>query len=425
MHAAATEAADLARGIHPGERAAVGPHDPPREVRLQPAERLAGEDVEANGDERARLGVEQAVRRRDADQPVTAVAPGAAHRGDLGVLAEVVVDLVVACRDRAPQRVGVDESLARELVHPCGEPLERVGDDEVLAVPLERLDGGRGALARPAEHLPHVLVGEVGVLLRAGEGELLLDDALVEHEPRVVVAAAHDVPQGAEGVEPREEGRREAPALRVEPQRRRARQHPDAVVVPHGVPVAQPLRVVPHPVGVDDPAPGGLRDAEHPAVDVGGHARDHPGGRRPEPLRPGPAHEVVVPADAAARDDDGLGGDLEVAGLLTARRPAPRGRVGGSSRPRTPVTTPPVSTRASTRWRKARVTRPAPTASRTRRSNGSTSPGPVPHVRWKRGTELPCPSARPSPRSAQPTTGKSRWPCSCSQARSSPAAKWR
>ena len=33
---------------------------------------------------------------------------------------------------------------------------------------------------------------------------------------------------------------------------------------------------------------------------------------------------------------------------------------------------------------------------------------------WKRGTELPCPSARPSPRSAQPTTGKSRWPCSCS-----------
>ena len=32
--------------------------------------------------------------------------------------------------------------------------------------------------------------------------------------------------------------------------------------------------------------------------------------------------------------------------------------------------------------------------SRTRRSNGSTTPGPVPQVMWKRGTELPWPSAR-------------------------------
>jgi hypothetical protein len=62
---------------------------------------------------------------------------------------------------------------------------------------------------------------------------------------------------------------------------------------------------------------------------------------------------------------------------------------------------------------------------RTRRSNGSTTPGPVPQVMWNRGTELPCPSARPSPRSAQPTTGKTRWPISRSQARFSPAAKSR
>ena len=42
---------------------------------------------------------------------------------------------------------------------------------------------------------------------------------------------------------------------------------------------------------------------------------------------------------------------------------------------------------------------------------------------WKRGTELPWPSARPSPRSAQPTIGKVRWPISRSQERFSPAAK--
>src|SRR5690606_6075095 len=52
-------------------------------------------------------------------------------------------------------------------------------------------------------------------------------------------------------------------------------------------------------------------------------------------------------------------------------------------------------------------------------------PGPVPQVMWKRGTELPCPSARPSPRSAQPTTGKSFTPIERSHSRFSPAANWR
>ena len=46
----------------------------------------------------------------------------------------------------------------------------------------------------------------------------------------------------------------------------------------------------------------------------------------------------------------------------------------------------------------------------------------MPHVMWKRGTELPCPSARPSPRSAQPTTGKNEIPRDRSQSRFSPAA---
>ena len=42
----------------------------------------------------------------------------------------------------------------------------------------------------------------------------------------------------------------------------------------------------------------------------------------------------------------------------------------------------------------AQLDQPFATASRTRRSNGSTTPGPVPQVMWKRGTELPWPSAR-------------------------------
>jgi hypothetical protein len=65
-----------------------------------------------------------------------------------------------------------------------------------------------------------------------------------------------------------------------------------------------------------------------------------------------------------------------------------------STSPDTPSHTPLVTLTFVTLWRNLSVTSPFATASRTRRSNGSTTPGPVPHVTWKRGTELPCPSAR-------------------------------
>jgi len=39
------------------------------------------------------------------------------------------------------------------------------------------------------------------------------------------------------------------------------------------------------------------------------------------------------------------------------------------------------------------VTSPASAAARTRRSNGSTTPGPVPQVTWNLGTLLPRPLA--------------------------------
>ena len=81
--------------------------------------------------------------------------------------------------------------------------------------------------------------------------------------------------------------------------------------------------------------------------------------------------------------------------ISTRELAVPRVAVDGSSTaPRTPVTTPSVRTSSSTRRRNLSCTRPAATAARTRRSNGSTTPGPVPHVTWKRGTELPWPSAR-------------------------------
>ena len=87
---------------------------------------------------------------------------------------------------------------------------------------------------------------------------------------------------------------------------------------------------------------------------------------------------------------------------------APRGPSSGArTAPRTPVTAPPVTTSSSTRcrWRKRdEPARPRPRSAL--RTNGSTTPVPVPQVTWNRGTELPCPPARRSPRSAQPTVGQ-------------------
>ena len=68
-----------------------------------------------------------------------------------------------------------------------------------------------------------------------------------------------------------------------------------------------------------------------------------------------------------------------------------RRRPGARVWPWTPTTVPASMTSPSTRCRKRSVIRPAATCSRTRRSNGATTPGPVPHVRWNRGTELPWP----------------------------------
>lgn len=66
---------------------------------------------------------------------------------------------------------------------------------------------------------------------------------------------------------------------------------------------------------------------------------------------------------------------------------------GSRTSPLTVSTLPAVRDSPVTRWRKRSSTSPRATPARTRRSNGATSPGPVPQVMWKRGTELPCPVA--------------------------------
>ena len=75
---------------------------------------------------------------------------------------------------------------------------------------------------------------------------------------------------------------------------------------PDRVVVGDALGVVPHPVAVDDVCAGRLGDADHPAVDVRGHAAEQLFGHPAHPLRPVLAHQVVVAADAATGDDHRL-----------------------------------------------------------------------------------------------------------------------
>jgi hypothetical protein len=141
VHAAAAEAGDLARGIEAGKGLARCLEHARGQVRLQTAERLAGEDVQADGDQRAGVGVEDPVRRRDAGDLVGEVGAGAVDRGDLAVLGEGVGDLAVARDDLGLERRGVDQVLAGERVHPPHQLRQRALDDEVLALVQERLHG--------------------------------------------------------------------------------------------------------------------------------------------------------------------------------------------------------------------------------------------------------------------------------------------
>ena len=85
---------------------------------------------------------------------------------------------------------------------------------------------------------------------------------------------------------------------------------------PDRVPVLDTLDIVPHPVAVDQPRARGLGDADHPSIDMFGHAGDHVLRRGAETFRPVLPDHVVIAADAAGGDDHGLRPQSEIADHL-------------------------------------------------------------------------------------------------------------
>ena len=79
MHPAAAEAGRLAGGVQAVEHRAVGFEHPAIEVGFQAAQRLSGQDVQLDRDQRTRLRVGEPVRGDDAADPVGQVV--CARRG--------------------------------------------------------------------------------------------------------------------------------------------------------------------------------------------------------------------------------------------------------------------------------------------------------------------------------------------------------
>ncbi|GAW25974.1 putative fumarate reductase succinate dehydrogenase flavo protein [Rosellinia necatrix] len=460
VDAAAAEAGGLTGGVEAGEHRAVGAHDAAAEVGLDAAEGLARQQVHAHGDEGAVGRVEQAVRRRDAAAAVRPVVAAVADQHDLRVLAERVVDLAVAGGDDLGHpgevqhgRGGAAAAAAGhgrrpgELVHAGDEVGEVVADDEVGAVLLEVLDGD-GALGGEdarQEELPEALGREVRVLLGPGERELARDDGLVQHEPGVVVARAADVPQRRQRVASRVQERRQPDPRGVEPERGRRRQHPDPVARPDRVPVLQALGVVPH-CRTHVPVEISVRRFRAGLASKGfwdnllwgsGNGMNSLRSRLMTFAPADSTMSIMRPSTWAGTPMTKFSGTLGPRrstgqAFLTASTFPPMPPVAmttaeprssnvsiaflddwaprstgscSSTRPRTPTALPDPSstTSSSTTWRKRNSTRPFFSAARTGSAKTRTTSGPAPQVMWKRGTELPWPSAVPSPRSAQPT----------------------
>ncbi len=182
---------------------------------------------------------------------------------------------------------------------------------------------------------------------------------------------------------------------------------------------------MPHAVAVDDCSACPFGNADHQTVDMVRTPATCFSEAGRGALRPGLAHHVMIAANAAGRDDDTFAAETETAGdnsvtIAGRARHSLLKHVTGHAGNNTAGPFDWV-----TRWRKRHWMRPDASCARRRRMNGASTPGPVPQVRWKRGTELPWPSAWLPPRSAQPTTGNQRMPMPCSHERIGPAAKSR
>lgn len=96
VHTAAAETRYLAGGIKAGHRVTGCIQHPRLKVRMQAAQRLARQHMQAHGDQRSHCRIEQSMRFCGTHQPVAEITARAVDRRYLRILTETVFDLPVA-----------------------------------------------------------------------------------------------------------------------------------------------------------------------------------------------------------------------------------------------------------------------------------------------------------------------------------------
>ena len=194
MHAAAAEAGDLARGVQARERLPVGPSTresrsvwmPPSVLRVRMLRRTAISGPWSGSRNGAAWRPGSACRSRER----RALAIAISCRSLENALASSRSRATICALDRRRRRAA---GRGRCAFIPSTSSSRVSATTKSSPCSLNASTGPGAPLARRlVQQELQVLAGDVGVLLGAGERELLLDDRLGQHEPRVVVAGRQD-----------------------------------------------------------------------------------------------------------------------------------------------------------------------------------------------------------------------------------------
>ena len=310
--AAAAEAGRLAGRIEPRDGLAGGIQHAAAEVGLDAAQALAADDELADGDERQRLVVENALRLAGADA-VAFPLPQVRDALQLFVLGafRAARDLRVVPGQRRGQRLDVNGVIALQGIHLRHQPRQRAGDDDILAVRGELVHQPAVAEDEVTQEGQLLLVADRRIELRAGNRQLLQRDLAVEDLPGILPLGGAYLRHQVARVESRHQRRHEALSAPIDPQGGARGYQRQAVVGLARLPVMHAGGVVPHPVQVRDAAAGLADRVVQRAVGEAVRAVEDRLRRRAPVGVPVLTYPLQAAVDAARGDQDGLAEGLE------------------------------------------------------------------------------------------------------------------
>src|SRR3989440_5814908 len=299
VHTPTTKTRHLTSSIETRNRLIIRLQHTTSKVGLHSSQRLARENRESYSNQGTRGRIEQLVRLRHANEPVSQERARPSDCYHLSVLTESIPYLAVARHNLLLQLGRINQCLSSQFIHGANQAREGAFPNKVHTLPLEGLNGARRTREDPAERLENAPARQIRVLFGARQGKLAFNDALVEQEPRIVIPGRGDVLECPERIKAREKWDRQAMPSRIQPQRCWSTQNTNSMAAPDRRVIGKTIWIMPHPSGIDEVSPARRHDFKHASVNIVVHPRNQPPGRRPPALRPAAAHQVMVAANAS------------------------------------------------------------------------------------------------------------------------------